>query len=140
MVGFFVSKVQFIYIFNNLFVYSTKIFIYLTKLFIHLTRITHSTKSLYTNIPNEEDVAAIDNTLKRSNTDMSLKTVILTFLDMILTLNNFVFNGEHCLQIKGCVMGTKCARLMQTCLWTTLKQTTFTLQLNRKPNYTLFHR
>ena len=71
--------------------------------------VTMDVKSLYTNIPNEEGIAAIDDTLKRSNTDTSLKTVILTFLDMILTLNNFVFNGEHYLQIKGCAMGTKCA-------------------------------
>ena len=27
---------------------------------------------------------------------------------MILTLNNFIFNGEHYLQTKGCEMGTKC--------------------------------
>ena len=47
--------------------------------------------------------------MKRSNTDTSLKTVILTLLDKIFTLNNFVFNGEHYLQIKGCAMGTKCA-------------------------------
>ena len=71
--------------------------------------ITMGVKSLYTNIPNEEGIAAIDDTLKRSNTDTSLKTVILTFLDKILTLNNIVFNGEHYLQIKGCAMGTKCA-------------------------------
>ena len=71
--------------------------------------VTVDVKSLYTNIPNEEGIAAIDDTLNRSNTDTSLKTVILTLLDKILTLNNFVFNGEHYLQIKGCAMGTKCA-------------------------------
>ena len=43
------------------------------------------------------------------NTPTSLKTVIVNFLKMILTLNNFVFNGQHYLQIKGCAMGTKCA-------------------------------
>ena len=35
--------------------------------------------------------------------------VILTFLKLILTLNNFVFNGINYLQEKGCAMGTKCA-------------------------------
>ena len=69
--------------------------------------VTMDVKSLYTNIPNEEGISAIDDTLKRSNTDTSLKTVILTFLDMILTLNDFIFNGEHYLQIKGCPIGTK---------------------------------
>ena len=66
-------------------------------------------KSLYTNIPNEEGISAIDELLKESSTPTSLKTVIVTFLEMILTLNNFVFNGKHYLQIKGCAMGTKCA-------------------------------
>ena len=28
---------------------------------------------------------------------------------MVLTLNNFVFNSQNYLQIKGCAMGTKCA-------------------------------
>ena len=38
-----------------------------------------------------------------------MSQVITTFLKLILILNNFVFNGEHYLQIKGCAMGTKCA-------------------------------
>ena len=71
--------------------------------------VTMDVKSLYTNIPNEEGLTAIDETLKRSNIPTSLKTVILTFLEMILTLNNFIFNCEHYLQTKGCAMGTKCA-------------------------------
>ena len=35
--------------------------------------------------------------------------VIFTFSILILTLNNFVFNGINYLQKKGCAMGTKCA-------------------------------
>lgn len=35
--------------------------------------------------------------------------MITTFLTLILTLNNFIFNGIHYLQNKGCAMGTKCA-------------------------------
>ena len=34
--------------------------------------------------------------------------VIITFLSLILTLNNFVFNCTHNLQIMGCVMGIIC--------------------------------
>ena len=71
--------------------------------------VTMDVKSLYTNIPNGEGLSAINDTLKNSNTPTSLKTVILTFLELILTLNNFIFNSEHYLQIKGCAMGTKCA-------------------------------
>ena len=35
--------------------------------------------------------------------------VIITFLSLILTLNNFVFNSINYLQIMGCAMGTICA-------------------------------
>ena len=38
-----------------------------------------------------------------------LKFLITTFLTLILTLNNFVFNSKFYLQIKGCAMGTICA-------------------------------
>ena len=71
--------------------------------------VTMDVKLLYTNIPNSEGLSAINDTLKNSNTPTSLKTVILTFLELILTLNNFIFNGEHYLQIKGCAMRIKCA-------------------------------
>ena len=35
--------------------------------------------------------------------------VIIKFLFLILTLNNFLFNGIHYLQKIGCAMGTTCA-------------------------------
>ena len=35
--------------------------------------------------------------------------MIITFLSLILTLNNFVFNSINYLQIMGCAMGTICA-------------------------------
>ncbi|XP_066931363.1 uncharacterized protein [Clytia hemisphaerica] len=71
--------------------------------------VTMDVKSLYTNIPNEEGINAINNILTTNKTQNSLKTKILTFLRLILTLNNFCFNETHYLQIKGCAMGTKCA-------------------------------
>ena len=66
-------------------------------------------RSLYTRIPNNEGIAA---TKKRYDNYIH-KTVptkiITTFLALILTLNNFVFNSKFDLQIKGCAMGTICA-------------------------------
>ena len=44
-----------------------------------------------------------------SKVSFPLKTVILIFLEKILTLNKFIFNGENYLQIKDCAMGTKYA-------------------------------
>ena len=65
-------------------------------------------RSLYTNIPHKEGIEAVKQKLKKSKPSISIK-VILTFLKLILTLNNFVFNGINYLQKKGCAMGTKCA-------------------------------
>ena len=66
-------------------------------------------KSLYTSIPNSEGVKAV----KKSFDEFPRKTVatkvITTFLALILTLNNFVFNCKNYLQTKGCAMGTICA-------------------------------
>ena len=64
--------------------------------------------SLYTNIPHKEGIEAVKQKLKKSKPSINIK-VILTFLKLILTLNNFVFNGINYLQKKGCTMGTKCA-------------------------------
>ena len=62
-------------------------------------------RSLYTNIPNAEGISAV----KRAFNNYSKKTastkVITTFLALILTLSNFVFDCIHYLQIKGCAMG-----------------------------------
>ena len=65
--------------------------------------------SLYTSIPNNEGIAA---TKKRYDNYIhkTLPTkIIATFLALILTLINFVFNSNFYLQIKGCAMGTICA-------------------------------
>ena len=68
--------------------------------------VTMDVRSLYTNIPNKEGIEAVETTLKRKN----IRTkIISTFLRLVLTLNNFVFNSQNYLQIKGCAMATKCA-------------------------------
>ena len=65
-------------------------------------------RSLYTNIPHKEGIEAVKQKLEKSKPNISIK-VILTFLKLILTLKNFVFNGIIYLQKKGSAMGTKCA-------------------------------
>ena len=62
-------------------------------------------RSLYINIPNKEGIKAVEPTLKRKNLQTK---VIIRFLKLILTLNNFIFNYSNFLRIKGCAMGTKC--------------------------------
>ena len=65
-------------------------------------------RSLYTNIPHKEGIEAVKQKSKKSKSIINIK-VVLTFLKLILTLNNFVFNGINYLQKKGCAMGTACA-------------------------------
>ena len=65
-------------------------------------------RSLYTNIPNDEGIQAVREQLNASSSRLPTR-IITTFLTLILTLNNFIFNGINYLQTKGCAMGTKCA-------------------------------
>ena len=71
--------------------------------------VTMDMKALYTNIPNNESIAAVkwkqDNYTKKT---VATK-VTTTFLAHILTLNNSMFDSKFYLQIKGCAMGTICA-------------------------------
>ena len=65
-------------------------------------------RSLYTNIPHTEGIKVVKKSLQNSRSSISIP-ISITFLRLILTLNNFVFNGVNYLQTKGCPMGTKCA-------------------------------
>ena len=69
-------------------------------------------RSLYTNIPTNEGLEAVNETLKKPlnlNSLLSPPEVILEFLKHILTCNSFEFNGKHFLHMKECAMGTICA-------------------------------
>ena len=68
--------------------------------------VTMDVRSLYTSIPNKERIEAVETTRKRKNIGTR---IISTFLRLVLTINNFVFNSQNYLQIKGCTMSTKCA-------------------------------
>ena len=70
--------------------------------------ISMDVRSLYTNIPHKEGINAVKESLDKKPAKAST-VVILMFLKLILTLNNFIFNGINYLQTKGCAMGTKCA-------------------------------
>ena len=65
-------------------------------------------RSLYTNITNAEEIAAVKRTFGNYSRKTTSTKVITTFSALIPTLNNFVFDCIHYLQIKGCAMGTIC--------------------------------
>ena len=83
-------------------------------------------KFLYTSIPNREGIAAV----KKAHERYQHKTVptkfITTFLALILTLNNFIFNSKFYLQIKGCSLGTICAPPYENIFMVYLKEKIFT--------------
>ena len=71
--------------------------------------VTLDVKSLYTNIPNNEGIKAVREAYGNRRKKTVATKVIIRFLSLILTLNNFVFNAINYLQIMGCAMGTICA-------------------------------
>ena len=71
--------------------------------------VTMDVRSLHTNIPNTEKISAVKRAFDNYSKKTTTTKVITTFLVLILTLNNFVFDCLHYLQIKGCEMGPICA-------------------------------
>ncbi len=71
--------------------------------------VTMDVASLYTNIPHNEGINAVAQSLEGNDQSTCSTRVIVKFLSLILNLNNFTFNDENYLQIKGCAMGSKCS-------------------------------
>ena len=63
-------------------------------------------KAVYTSIPNSEGITALKRAYDKYQQKTVATKVLTTFLALILTLNNFIFNSKLYLQIKGCAMGT----------------------------------
>ena len=66
-------------------------------------------KSLDTSILNVKGIKAVKKSLDTHLKQTMTTKIITTFLALILTLNNFIFNSRNYLQTKGCAMGTICA-------------------------------
>ena len=71
--------------------------------------VTLGVKSLYTNIPNCGRIEAVKSTLNSVFWKSIATKGNIKFFFLILTLNNFAFNGIHHLQKIGCGIGTTCA-------------------------------
>ena len=71
--------------------------------------VTMDVSSLYTNIPHNEGLNATAQVLEEDASFTGSTRVIIKFLSLILNLNNFTFNDQNFLQIKGCSMGSKCS-------------------------------
>ena len=78
----------------------------------HTLLVTLDVESLYTNIPLDFGLRAAKIALDKTRPLPSVKPSnlnILKLLRMVLTMNNFRFNGQHFIQINGTAMGTKAA-------------------------------
>ena len=66
-------------------------------------------KSLYTNIPHEDGVAACKEVWDSRETKVPPTEILIELLLLVLKCNSFEFNEKHYLQIQGTSMGTKMA-------------------------------
>ena len=65
--------------------------------------------SLYTNIDIDQGLTIFEEELEKANQSRPTPTTLSCLLEKVLKLNNFTFNGEHYIQIKGTAMGTRVA-------------------------------
>ena len=73
--------------------------------------VTMDVASLYTNIPNDQGIAAAKETLNRFRPTLQKPSTdnLMVLLEKVLKMNNFDFAGRHFLQVGGTAMGTKVA-------------------------------
>ena len=71
--------------------------------------LTLDVKSLYTNIPNNESIKSAKEAYDNHPNKTVVTKVIITFLSLKLTLNNFFFNSINYLRIMRYAMSTICA-------------------------------
>jgi hypothetical protein len=68
--------------------------------------------SMYTNIPKQQGMLAAEEALNKFRRGPGLKPSnksLMEHLDLVLSLDNFTFNGSHFLQVKGTAIGTMAA-------------------------------
>ena len=68
--------------------------------------VTLDVSSLYTNIPHQDGTEACRHFLDTRKDQTPSTSFLCNLITLILTLNNFVFNGLNYLQIQGTAMGT----------------------------------
>ena len=89
-------------------------------------------KSIYINIPNNESIKAVREAYDNHPTKKVATKLIITFLSLILTLNNFVFNAINYFQIMGYKLGTVCAPAYANIFITQFKKQHIFLHLKTK--------
>ena len=81
----------------------------LGKLPVECYLVTLDVSSLYTNIDIDEGLTVVQEELIKTNWVKPSPQTLTCLLEKVLRLNNFTFNDEHFIQIKGTAMGTRVA-------------------------------
>ena len=71
--------------------------------------VTLDVTSLYSNIPHDDGIEACDHFMSEGGKSQEARSVISKPINLVLTKNNFQFNGENYLQVLGTAMGTRMA-------------------------------
>jgi hypothetical protein len=71
--------------------------------------VTADVSSLYTSIPHKDGITACRIALNTRQYPDPPTQILVEFINIILSKNNFMFNNQHYLQIQGTAMGTKMA-------------------------------
>ena len=71
--------------------------------------VTLDVSSLYTNIDTDEGLGIIKEELEKISSSSPSAETLTSLLEKVLKMNNFVFDNENYLQVKGTAMGTRAA-------------------------------
>ena len=71
--------------------------------------VTLDVSSLYTNIDTDEGLGIIKEELEKISSSSPSAETLTSLLEKELKMNNFVFDNQNYLQVKGTAMGTRAA-------------------------------
>ena len=71
--------------------------------------VTLDVSSLYTNIDTDEGLAIVEEEIEKTGRSRPSAKTLTCLLEKVLKLNNFTFNDENFIQVKGTAMGTRAA-------------------------------
>ena len=84
--------------------------------------------SLYTNVDTNEGLTIVEEEFEKAGRNNPSAKTFACLLEKVLKLNNFTFNQEHFIQVKGTAMGTRPSR---TCIWADWRTLLSTRQIDQ---------
>ena len=100
----------------------------LGKLPLECYLVTLDVSSLYTNIDIDEGLTVVQEELIKTNRVRPSPQTLTCLPEKVLRLNNFTFNDEHFIQVKGTAMGTRVAPNFTMSIWEDSEKPLYTKQ------------